>query len=31
MTNVAGDPDDGLNITAAPGFSPVLNGGGGGN
>jgi hypothetical protein len=30
-TNVAGDPDDALNITAAPGFSPTLNGGGGNN
>jgi hypothetical protein len=29
--NTAADPDDSLNITASPGFSPVLNGGGGNN
>jgi len=29
--NTAGDADDSLTITATPGFSPVLNGGGGNN
>jgi len=29
--NTAGDADDSLTITASPGFSPVLNGGGGNN